>query len=317
MRPSPRPAIVIAHLKQEPKGPRCSLPEEALLEQEDRMPRRVVVLAIVLLLVAPSGSAWAGGSWIEVTQGARIHLGAWDMAYASVGSLVTMRGDFSSGQLGAVSEGPWYAYLTSDVEAGKQQAEPTLLGPVRIDGHGGYPYVATVTFVVPSVSTGYYWVHVCDLGCTQGVGDLVGGTIVIGATTSEARLFARALIFRWMHDFDARTIGSLRKQREGLQAAIAKAKHAADAAISGAERANARVADAVVQVADSGASLEAATRQRDVWRLISGLSLLALLIAVASVIGLRRRLRAWVPDSPAGLIAQDSGPRESELRQSR
>jgi hypothetical protein len=277
------------------------------------MLRRAMVLAVVPLLVAPAGSAWAGGSWIEVTQGARARLGAWDVAYASVGSVVTMRGTFSSGQQGAVREGPWYAYLTSDVNAGDRQAEPTLLGPVRVDAQGGYPYVATVTFAVPSVSTGYYWVHVCDLGCTQGVGDLVGGTIVIGATASEARLFARALILRWMHDSDARTIEGLRKQREALQAEIAKARHVADAATGRAERADARAADAVAEASDNGASLEDATRRGDMWRLISGFTLLALLVAIASVIAFRRRARTWVPDSLAGLIDQDAERQNSEI----
>jgi hypothetical protein len=280
------------------------------------MRHRLVLLAAILLLVAPAGSASAGGSWIEVGRGARARLGAWDVAYASVGSVVTMRGAFSSGQQAAVSEGPWYAYLRPDANEGEQRAEPMLLGGVRIDAHDGYPYVARVTFVVPNVSTGYYWVDVCDLGCTQGVGDLVGGTIVLGATDSEARLFARALILGWMHDFEVRTIGTLRKQREELQAAIVKAKHVADAAIGRAEQADDRAADAVAQASDERAVVEDAMQQRDLWQLIGGLSLLALLVAIVLAIASRRRVRDLVPDSPAELIDQDAEPREAQIRSS-
>ena len=144
-------------------------------------------------------------------------MGPWELAYAGVGSTVTMRSEFSDGQQAPVRAGPWYAYITPDTDIGGDRTEPMLLGPVHIADTGGYPYVATTTFVVPEVPTGSYWVNVCDLGCSHGVGDLDGGTIVLGATGSEAGLFARSRILTWMQEGDARTIRHLRVQRDQLR----------------------------------------------------------------------------------------------------
>jgi hypothetical protein len=44
----------------------------------------------------------------------------------------------------------------------------------------------------PDVPAGDYWVHVCDLGCHTGVGDLIGSVIWIGGTQAEALLLHRA-----------------------------------------------------------------------------------------------------------------------------
>jgi hypothetical protein len=256
--------------------------------------RRVATFAVaVFLLVVPVGSASAGGSWIDVTHGDRVHFGTWDIAYASAGSIVTMRGAFSSGQQAAVREGPWYGYLRPDKEGDQQRTEPMLLGGVTIEGDG-YPYVARLSFRVPNVPTGYYWVDVCDLGCRQGVGDLVGGTIVLGATDAEARLFARGLILGWMHDFDVRRIADLLKRRGQLEAAIVEANDVGGAATSRARQANDRAAEAAAQVASVQDSLVTTTRQRDAWRLIGLVSLLLLLVAVAWIVFLRRRVRTLV-----------------------
>jgi hypothetical protein len=203
-----------------------------------------------------------------------------------------MRGAFSSGQQAAVREGPWYAYLRLDKE-GQQPTEPMLLSGVRIEGDG-YPYVARLSFRVPNVPAGYYWVDVCDLGCRQGVGDLVGGTIVLGATDVEARLFARGLILGWMHDFEVRRIADLLKRRGELQATTVEANDIADAATSRARQANDRAVEAAAQVANVQDSLATTTRQRDAWRLIGLVSLLLLLVAVAWIVSLRRRVRTLV-----------------------
>jgi len=221
-----------------------------------------------------------------------------------------MRAALSSGQQAAVSAGPWYAYLRPDMNGGNRRSEPILLSQVHIEG-SGYPLVASVTFRVPDVGAGYYWVDVCDLGCTQGVGDLVGGTIVLGVTDSEARLFARGLIFRWMHDFDARRIGALQKQRGQLQAAVSKEEDAVRAANSRANQASERATDALARVEEVQGLLEDTVRQRNLLHLVGGLSLLAFLLAIAAVLVLRRRLRIVVPDSPAELIDQDAKPGEA------
>jgi hypothetical protein len=281
------------------------------------MCRRVLVLAVVLfLLVVLAGSASAGGSWIDVTDGDRVQFGRWDIPYAGAGSIVTMRGAFSAGQQAAVREGPWYAYLRPDKEGDQQRTEPMLLGGVRIEGDG-YPYAARLSFRVPNVPNGYYWVDVCDLGCTQGVGDLIGGTIVLGATDAEARLFARGLILGWMHDFDVRRIADLLKRRGQLEVAIVEANDVGDAATSRARQANGRAVEAAGQVASMQASLVSTTRQRDAWRLIGLVSPLLLLVAVAWVVSLRRQVRTLLQGhviAPGREAVSPSQPRTPHIR---
>ena len=269
--------------------------------------RRTASLVVVLLVVALPQTASAGGSWIDATDGNRVRIGAWDLAYASVGSVVTMRGTFFAGQQAAVSEGPWYAYLTPFTET-SQGTEPMMLGSVDIRGDG-YPYVAEVTFQVPNVDAEYYSVQVCDLGCTQGVGDLIGGSIVLAPTESEARLSARALIFQWIHQADVRTIDRLQRLQDSSRAAVERAKDLARTAEARADEAIERASDASGQAIDTQASLEDAKRQRDIWRIIGGLALLVSILALAWVVSLRRRVRTLIPGSPAGLDTyQDAEP---------
>ena len=114
------------------------------------MGRRASYLVVTaLLLLAVAQPARAGGSWLDVSDGASVRMGPWELPYAGVGSTVTMRSEFSDGQQAPVSAGPWYAYITLDTDVGGEPTEPMLLGPVHIADTGGYPYVATTTFVRP------------------------------------------------------------------------------------------------------------------------------------------------------------------------
>ena len=232
-------------------------------------------------------------------------MGPWTLPFASVGSTVTMRGDFSNGQLAPVSAGPWYAYLRPDT--GGDQYEPMLLGPVHIANTGGYPYIATVTFTAPQVPTGYYSVQVCDLGCALiGVGDLIGGSLVLGATESEARLFARSQIMRWMRDDDVRTIGHLRKQREELRSEVVQAQREVDlarsASVVASERAARATAEGAAAAARGNAFLDEAERRVSLWQMIAGALLVVSLIATAMSVRSRRARRVRVPDTPGELV---------------
>jgi MYXO-CTERM domain-containing protein len=170
------------------------------------------LLALPTLSLLPS-PAFGGGSWIE-----------FDPGYAMVGQTITMRGAFSDGQLAPVSAGPWYAYLRADPEQTPNGPSDVSLGEVEIRGDGGYPYVAIVTFTVPAVPSGAYWVDVCDLGCSTGVGDLIGGYLWVGQTMAEARLLKRASGL----EFDVARERSIRerlaKQRDELKAELRSAK---------------------------------------------------------------------------------------------
>jgi hypothetical protein len=266
--------------------------------------RSVFGTPFVLAALMAAQPASAGGSLIE-PNGTRVRNGPWELGYAAVGATVTMRGTFSKGQQASVDEGPWYAYLTSDTSVPARRTEPMLLGPVRITQTETHSYVATAAFVAPAVPTGSYRVDVCNAGCSEGVGDLVGGTIALGATVSEARLFARAQILRWMHEYDERTIGQLRKEQAELRSEGQAAMRRAELATVEVDAAEARASDAAGEVSSLAALLEDANRERDVWRLVAGATLLTcLIVVIVWAIRSRRRSRVVVPDTPAELVGE-------------
>jgi hypothetical protein len=155
------------------------------------MGRRVatLVVAIVSLSIA-APQAFAGGSFLT---------GRRDV---SVGAVVTLRGSFGPGQQARVSEGPWYGYLIVKRPGPDRRL---LLGPVEIRRSDRFNWLASITFTVPQVASGDYLVHVCDLGCHTGVGDLIGGYVFIAATAEQARFLrklehARSLLERARDD---------------------------------------------------------------------------------------------------------------------
>ena len=111
----------------------------------------IVVGLVALGLAIPPGRAIAGGSWIGASRD-----------YAAVGQTIAMHGRFGSGQQAGVREGPWYAYLRPNLgKAGSR----VLLGPVDVHAAARGGWIASVSFTVPDVPGGRYWVDVCDLGC--------------------------------------------------------------------------------------------------------------------------------------------------------
>lgn len=128
-----------------------------------------------------SGIAVAGGSWLETYR-----------AVYPPGGTVVMSGEVSPGQLGWVSDGPFYAYL---------RVEPKAL--VAAEHANRFPYVhetdlplgslnltersdgwvsVSITFLLPSdIPNGDYWVVYCNDPCTEGLGDLMGGVVRVSA----------------------------------------------------------------------------------------------------------------------------------------
>lgn len=268
----------------------------------------ISVLSCVFLLtvLAPPASA-GGGSTLEVVDASTLRLGPWSLDHASVGDTVVMRTDFYTGQYSPVRAGPWYAYLTP--VNGDDRSEPILLAPIDITRTGSHSYIASVGFTAPQVPTDHYSLQVCDLGCHLiGVGDLYGGNLVIGATTSEARLFARTEIMGWRLDAHMRRIQSLSKQRDELRSeastgarALRDARSAAHLASLRAERVDAEAEEAARR---HGIALGEAERRVTTWRLLAGALLLACLV-MASITVRSRRTRIRVPDTPGALIADD------------
>jgi hypothetical protein len=261
--------------------------------------RAAFVLITVSAVLGVPASAQAGGSWLEVTEGETVRIQAWELAYAAVGTRVTMRSEFSDGQQAHVSEGPWYAYLTRESNG---RTDRILLGSVRIDPTGGYPYVATVTFNVPDVPTGSYWVNVCDLGCERGVGDLGGGVIALGPTAAEARLFATQHILRQIHRYDARTISSLRDRERELRSAVEAAERVAGTARSELAAAEERVELEAAATERLEAQLAGANEGIDRWRLATVILGVVVLIISGTFVRARHRPRFVVPDTPADLV---------------
>ena len=132
-----------------------------------------LIFATVVIALTP-GAGQAGGSWIEF-DGPLV-----------VGTRVTGSGTFGNGQQAGVGAGPWFATLRPE-EPG---VDDIALGPVEISRASSFGWRATVTFVVPDVPTGEYWVDIAnDDG--EGVGDLIGGFVVISSTPLEGRLWSR------------------------------------------------------------------------------------------------------------------------------
>lgn len=269
-----------------------------------RLALLIVLVPVATLLSVPDASA--GGSWLDVTGGQRARIDAWVLSYAAVDSTVNMRSEFSNGQLAPVSAGPWFAYLGSD-DAGEMRP-PLLLGPVDIATTGGYPYVATVSFTVPDVPTGYYSVTVCNLGCELiGVGDLIGGNFFVGSNSREARLGARLQILRWMHQGEAREIERLTRQLRDSrleldQAEVASARASTRAVLAGTEAVAARTANERLagQLNDRDQALER-------WRWATWLLVGALVATGVLALRLARRPRLVLPDTPSELIEEGTG----------
>jgi hypothetical protein len=141
------------------------------------MRRMLITLGLMtVVFVLSFGAARAGGSWIEFP-GDR----------ALVGDTVTGVGHFGEGQQLPVSAGPWFAILRPN-EPG---VEEVPLGPVTIGESNFYGWKATTTFTVPDVPVGEYWVDVVNAQ-GEGVGDLIGGFLLISHTPAEAKLWVSA-----------------------------------------------------------------------------------------------------------------------------
>ena len=132
----------------------------------------VVLTAVAIAVGAPQASA--GGSWLELQDGDRVLVS---------GQTVTMSGTFGSGQQAGVSAGPWHAQLRSD----HQQGSAVPLGPVTITDGARWGWRATVTFTVPGVATGEYWVTVVNEQ-GEGVGDLIGGFVQVAPSLEAWRV---------------------------------------------------------------------------------------------------------------------------------
>jgi hypothetical protein len=137
----------------------------------------VVLSSVVVVVLASPASA--GGS----------HLDPVKDRYET-GEAATLVGYIGPGQLGWVEDGPFYAYLVpgpDETLGGTPLAPPsgTALGPLTVEETGAGGYLAlriSITFTIPSdLAPGPYAVTYCNASCDQGIGDLIGGYVYVGA----------------------------------------------------------------------------------------------------------------------------------------
>ena len=148
-----------------------------------RMVRTSLVGIAVLLGALP---AMAGGSWID----------PYHESYEA-GDTVTMRGTISTGQLGWIEDGPFYAYLRVDPDAVESDpdhpdqwpnvhATDVPLGELHMSSAGRSGLDISITFALPEdLPDGEYWVVYCNDPCTTGIGDLIGGVVYVGITAED------------------------------------------------------------------------------------------------------------------------------------
>jgi hypothetical protein len=146
----------------------------------------VAAAATVLVLIPASASRGGGMSSFEFEQD-----------YVLTGETVTGRSTFytDARATGRVENGPWHGYL---LPAGTWIEPPTLpegatdVGPIAIEDRGDGRAVASITFTVPEVTTGGYFIGLCNVPCTEAFdGDLGGGWLSIAQTEEGASLLRK------------------------------------------------------------------------------------------------------------------------------
>lgn len=168
---------------------------------------RRFMLVVTAMLVGPilvPADVAAGGGSIMHFPGA-----------VAVGQVVTGSGTFGSGSQAPVSAGPWFATLDPETDGVPEVA----LGPVTVTPADGL-WQASLTFTVPDVPTGAYGIWVANAE-GEGVGDLMGGWTVIGATLTEAQQFVRLRALEYRLRVRDRSIDRLRDREEQLNADLA------------------------------------------------------------------------------------------------
>lgn len=262
--------------------------------------RSIFTIAVWVMLVMTAGPASAGGSPLELARrdGRPVDLRAPAWGWAPIGSRVVFRSAFCDGQQADPAEGPWFARMRAD------GGGPVFrLGAVSIQAStgSGCPYVATLTFRVPEVTHGEYWIEVCDSGCTTGVGDLMGGMLIVAGSRQEAAVIGRldAILLRYerLNQRYRAYLAEMRAEHDRmteLEEARHRLESQRDAALAQRERATAAADDARADARD--------------WRLAT-YAAFALLLAAGMVAMVRRRgtIRIRIPDSPDELLedAQD------------
>lgn len=147
------------------------------------MTRRLLGPLVLFVLLIPAAPARAGGTWLEFDRD----------AYAP-GETARAQALVGHGQLGWVHDGPFYAYLAESHQVPSEVGIP--LGNLVLEEQSPTTVLVTLEFRVPDVAAGEYAVIYCNDPCTEGLGDLIGGslTVVASGTLPETGLSGTALL---------------------------------------------------------------------------------------------------------------------------
>jgi hypothetical protein len=138
------------------------------------MRKLLITLTLASVVISlTSSAAHAGGALLDFD------------GPAIVGTTVSGSVLVGDGQQAPVSAGPWFAELQASEGS---DLDPIPLGPVDIRPSNIYGWRVTVTFTVPDVPIGEYWVVVHNQA-GHGMGDLTGGVVTIAHTPTEAALW--------------------------------------------------------------------------------------------------------------------------------
>ena len=215
-----------------------------------------------------------------------------------VGAVVTGTGTFGSGQQANIDAGLWFARLRPE-EPG---VEEIRLGSVEIRRASSYGWRATVTFVVPDVPTGEYWVDVVNAD-GEGVGDLVGGFGVVSRTPLEGRLWSRVQRAETERARSHRAIEELHSRQTQLEAIVLDRQ-------ATIERQAERLTAAGARITGLEADLDATSTSNPTWPL-SGL--IASLLALAGfVLGRRYATRTLVTGASRSWAENQEAPASAE-----
>lgn len=280
------------------------------------MRRTISLLILIAGLLAVTPHASAGGSWISVDPHDSVGAGVdpSGVGWGGIGATITMRGSFSTGTLGPVSAGTYYAYLyLSEIDD-----PPVLLGTVSVTPGKHMPFVARTTFRIPDVPTGRHLIRVCTSGCARGIGDLVGGYLWVGRTPQEARLHAVVDGLRSELDGQRRRAEARSAEAVALGEQLEAARGSLEVVTAELDAAQARLdltasqRDVALQEAlDARAQSAEARDETASWRLATYLILIAVAAGSCLLLIRRRRyVRVRIPDSPQELTEPTSRPRE-------
>jgi hypothetical protein len=244
---------------------------------------RIVVASVLgVLLAVLATPASAGGSIVGVDP----------RSWARPGSEIQLSGTFCNGAQAPVSAGPWFAYLDPVT------ASPILVGKVHIAPNTGVycQWRLTATLRVPHVAPGRYWLQVCDRGCTEGVGDLMGAGHFTVVSTAPPRGQALQL-----QEVRARLRDSRREEsrQEQMLAEL-------DGALGRAEMTIVALEDRLEGLRDQ---LTAERNEPPAWLVAVVISALLVAATIALMTGRRRRSLVRVPDTPAELLERATAHR--------